>query len=282
MSRDRTQFEVRVCVVVASALAVCGFVLTAPIAAAEEPAGVVGRAVSVRGTVHALAEGQPPRVLSCRDPIFDGDKIVTQKDAAIGIDSGTYYARLDEKSELRMSALASGAPKLGLELGHVRLLDSAGSANASAELTTPGLRVARTGPDQDALVFGEKATAVSMVCAYEIGIDVARAGKDDEHLAAEPGRCVVGKPREPLYAQEATHPTLAVLMQDQCEDPGLPVAGRFTPTSVAMGPPGSGSTVAPPPDPSVFAQNGLNVACAPTCQQPALPTQFPFLPPILP
>lgn len=282
MQRQHTR---RIIHVLAAATVAAAFTLGATAAVAEQT--VIGRAVSVRGTVYALAENENPRLLSCRDPIYDGDTIVTEEDAAIGVDSSTYYVRLAESSRLGMTALASGSPKLDLALGHVRLIDSAGPGNPSAEVVTPALQVARTGPDLDAVVFGEKATAVSMVCAYGAPVDVARRGNDAEHLAAAPGSCVVGKPKEPLYAQAATHPMLAVLAQDACAAAGLPVAGLFSPTTVALGPPGGGGSGAQAPQPSLFAAGGLNVPCAPSCQPapggpPGLPTQFPFQPPALP
>jgi hypothetical protein len=237
--------------------------------------------------VFAQAPGESKRVLPCRGPVFDGDHIFTEGDSAVGIDAGSFYVRLGESSEVELGALASGAPRVDLVAGHVRVMDSAEPAVAAAELTTPGLSVARTGPDVDALVFGEKATAVSMVCAYGPGVDVARRSKPEEFRAAAPGSCVVGKPREPLYVAPATHPMLAVLMQDACDELALqPVAGQFTPTSVALGPAvGDPGVVAP--QPQLLAIGGINQPCSPACPQPPVvppsqPTQFPFVPPVLP
>jgi len=274
------------------AFAAGGLMLAAP-AAGAEPGTVVGRAVSVHGNVFAKAPGEPKRRLSCRDPILEGDQIQTEEDSGIGVDSGTFYVRLGERSTLEVSALASGAPRIDLARGHVRLIDSAGPGNASAEVTTPGLLVARTGPDLDALVFSEKAGAVSMVCAYERGVDVARRAAPGERLTAAPGGCVVSKPREALYAADATHPTLAVLMNDACEEVALaPVADRFAAGDVALGPGSLASAPsAPAPAPSLLAPQGIVQPCSPSCQPgpaappaggPGLPTPFPFVPPVLP
>jgi hypothetical protein len=275
-------------------LLLCALLLPgAAVAEAREP---VGRAVSVRGAVFAQAPGEERRILECRDPVYPGDRVLTLDDSAVGIDSGTHYARLGENTTVEFGALASGAPRLDLVDGHVRLLDSAGGDADSAELLTPGLRVARTGPDQDALVFREKAGGVSMVCAYDEPVDVARRSDDGERLTAAPGGCVIGKPREPLYAAEASHPQLAVLMRDACEElANVPVSDRFSPDDVAMGSTlaGTGAAgLAAPPEPNLVAggpgqpcsggcgPNLTSVPAPPTPPPPTTPgaTSFPFVP----
>ena len=218
----------------------------------------VGRVVSAQGAVFAQTPGEERRILQCRDPIFSGDRVITLDGSAVGIDSGAYHARLGENSEVEMGASGSSSPRVDLVKGHVRLIDSAGSSAESAELMTPGLRVARTGPDQDALVLREKVGDVSMVCAYDAPVNVARRHDPSQSLAASPGSCVVAKPREALYAAQASHPQLAVLMRDACEDFAMvPVADRFSVDDVALGPGlAAGSAIlggAPPPDPSALA-----------------------------
>jgi hypothetical protein len=262
----------------------------AAVVSSREP---VGRAVSVRGAVFAQAPGEERRILECRDPIYPGDTVLTLDDSAVGIDSGTYYARLGENTTVEFGALAAGSPRLDLMDGHVRLLDSAGGDADSAELLTPGLRVSRTGPDQDALVFREKAGVVSMVCAYEEPVSVARRTDDGERLSAAPGGCVIGKPREPLYAAEASHPQLAVLMRDACEELAMvPVSDRFSPDDVALGPALAGTSaggLAGSPEPTPFAGGpgqpcsggcGVVPLAAPAPPPPPTPgaTSFPFVP----
>jgi hypothetical protein len=174
------------------------------------------------------------------------------------------------------------------------LIDSAGGNGDPAELSTPGLRVARPGPDQDALVFSEKAGVVSMVCAYEQPVSVARRTKPGDRLTATPGGCVVGKPREALYAAQASHPQLAVLMRDACEELAMvPVGNRFSPEDVALGPAlfagtagggeGSGGAAPPPavppfgPGPALPCSGGCSTGVPGPGQ-----TSFPFVPPVLP
>lgn len=253
----------------------------------------VGRVVSTRGAVFAQAPGEERRILQCRDPIYEGDRILTLEGSAVGVDAGSYYLRLDENTTAEVGELASGAPRVDLVQGHLRLIDSEAGAGASAELETPGLRLARTGRDQDALVFAEKAGVVSMVCAYGDDLQVARRTDPSVSLLAPSGSCVVGKPREELFTAEASHPQLAVLMRDACEElAAVPVAGRFSPGDVALGPALAGGGAgggAPLPGATPFG-SGPAQPCAGGCTRsggappggPGLPTQFPFVPPVLP
>lgn len=263
----------------------------------SESREVVGRVVSVRGAVFAQSPGEERRTLECRDPIFEGDRVLSLGSSAAGIDAGTYYARLGENTVVEVGRQATGQPKLDVVEGHLRLIDSAGGNGDPAELSTPGLRVARPGPDQDAVVLKEKAGVVSMVCAYDEPVSVARRANPAERLTAAPGGCVVGKPREPLYAAEATHPQLAVLMRDACEDLAIvPVGNRFSPADVALGPtllagtsgsPAGPGGAAPPPSNPPFGP-GPTLPCSGNCGGPIPPvpvpgpTSFPFIPPVLP
>ena len=241
-------------------------------AVVSQSTATIGRVVSTRGAVFAQAPGEEKRILSCRDPIFEGDRVFTLDGSDVGIDSGSYYVRLGEKSTVEMTKLASGAPRVDLVEGHVRVLDSADGSGESAELATPGLRLARTGPDQDALVFAEKAGVVSMVCAYGGDLDVARRTDPGIHLPAPSGSCVVGKPREALFSAEASHPQLAVLMRDACEELAMtPVAGRFSPESVGLGA-GAGAVSAPPPLVTALDRNpGPTAGCVGGCTRTAAP-----------
>jgi hypothetical protein len=233
----------------------------------------VGRVVSVRGAAYAQAPGQERRILSCRDFIFEGDRVMTQESSALGVISGDYYTRLNQSTQLTFASTDEAAPKLDLEAGHVRLLDASGRAPAQGEIATPGLVATRSGRDTEAMVFVEKAGVVSMVCAFQGDVKLARRTDPSQTSVVGVGNCVVSKPREALYGAEATHPRLAVLMQDACEsEPGLPVAaGLFSPAQVALGPAILG---VPSPDVDAFlsAADHPNRSCALTpCPVPRAP-----------
>jgi hypothetical protein len=263
---------------------------------------VVGRVVSARGAVFAQSPGEERRIVECRDPIFDGDKVLTLEGSDVGIDAGSYYVRLGQESTAELRALDSGAPSVDLLDGHARLIDSDADSDtdsdtpggAPASLSTPGLVLARTGADQDALVFAEKAGVVSMVCAYGQDLEVARRGllptDPASMLVALSGGCVVGKPREALFRAEASHPQLAVLMRDACEElASVPVAGFFSPSDVALGPAAVAlGASAPPPGPAAFG-TGPAQACSGGCSGGAAggpgtpgPTIFVPIVPVIP
>ena len=76
------------------------------LAAAGEP---VGHAVSVRGSVFAQSPGEERRILKCRDPLYDGDRVFTLEESDVGIDAGSYHVRIGESSEAEVGRLSTGA-----------------------------------------------------------------------------------------------------------------------------------------------------------------------------
>jgi len=241
--------------------ALCGGLLSAlslltvatPAVAAEADAintgsEVAGQVVSVSGAAYAQAPDQERRILSCRDPIYQGDRIMTQESSALGVVSGDHYTQVGENTQLIYSSTGEGVPQLEVETGHVRLLDVSGRAPAQGGIVTPGLVAARSGRDTEALVFaGEKIGVVSMACAFEDPVEVARRGDPGQTAVADPGSCIVSKPREELYRAPATHPRLAVSTLGASEGvPLLAMGSHFSPAQVALdagilGPPAAAS-----------------------------------------
>jgi hypothetical protein len=230
--------------------ALCGGLLTAlsllsvatPAAAAEADAvgtgsEVAGQVVSVSGAAYAQSPGQARRILSCLDPIYQGDRILTQESSALGVVSGDHYTQVGENTQLVYTSTGDAAPQLEIETGHVRLLDVSGRAPTQAGISTPGLVAARSGRDTEALVFaGEKIGVVSMACAFEDPVQVARRGDPDQTAVADPGSCIVSKPREELYRVPATHPRLAVSTLGADDGaPLLAIGSHFNPAQVALG-----------------------------------------------
>lgn len=272
------------------AVALCAFMLPS-IALAAESREAVGRVVSATGAVFAQAPGEERRSLQCRDSIYEGDRLLTLDGSNAGIDTGTHYARLAENTVVDVGRQSN----FDLVEGYLRVIDTAGGNGEPAELLTPGLRVARPGPDQEALVFREKVSVVSIVCAYEQPVSVARRSDSGDRMTATPGRCVVGKPREDLYAAQASHPQLAVVTSDACEELAMVTAGsHFSPGDVALGPAvfaggsSAASLGAPAPVAPAFG-SGLAVPCSGSCGTGPSPaayvpgsTSFPVIPPVLP
>jgi hypothetical protein len=246
---------------------------------------VVGSVVSVSGAAYAQAPGQERRILSCGDPIFEGDRLMTQERSALGVVSGDYYARLNQSTQLTFASTERGAPQVDLEAGHVRLFDALGQAPVEAEISAPGLVPTRVGSDTEVMVFAEKTGLVSIVCPFEGSLNVGRGADPGRTTAVEAGSCVVSKPGEALFGADATHPRLAVLRQDACETvTALPVGtGFFSPAQVALGPGILGGPPAASPATGLLMGSPIeSCSVGITCLPPRQPTEFPDMPPPLP
>jgi len=209
--------------------------LAAPAVAAEP--GEIGRVAAIEGVVYAQAPGQVLRRLSCDDPIYDGDLVVTDDDAGVGVLSSDFYTRLDQGTETEIRVASNGAPRLDLARGHVRLIDES-PTRAEGRIDTPGLSAAQAGRDTEAFALPEKAWVVSMICGYADPVDVARRSDPSDRAAGRPGACHVEKPREPIYAADASEDRLPVRARNRCDAaPRFPVAERFEQLPVALTPP---------------------------------------------
>lgn len=176
----------------------------------EDPIGTV---TEVRGSAVSTNSAGSERVLRQNDAVRAGDRIVTRAGSQVGLLLGTYYAGLDETTELAIVGLEDGgAPSVKLIKGHVRLIDGDGAGGAV--LDTPGLRIADAGADAEGFAFGEKSWLVSMGCARGAAGSAERlmdGRPTGERLAAPSGDCIVSKPGEGLYTANATHDPLPLL-----------------------------------------------------------------------
>ncbi len=196
----------------------------------------VGRVVAASGEAFAEAPDGSRRALICSSPIYVSDKLTTARGAELGIVSGDFYARIDEQSAVGFEVGVGGAPDLRVTRGHARLLDLGQDAAVNGAIETPGLRLANSGRDSEALVLSEKVTAISMICGREGPVSVQRVARPGEKLTAPVGHCVVDKPGEALYQAAASHPPLELLAADVCQSPveGIGrISDRFSPYDVA-------------------------------------------------
>lgn len=196
----------------------------------------VGRVVVASGEAFAEAPNGSRRSLICGSPIYASDELTTARGAELGIVSGDFYARIDEQSAVGFGVGDTGAPDLRVTRGHARLLDLGQDAAVIGAIETPGLRLADSGRDSEALVLSEKVSLVSMICGREGPVSVQRIARPGEKLTAPLGHCVVDKPGEALYQAAASHPPLELLAADVCESPvewiGR-ISDRFSPYDVA-------------------------------------------------
>jgi len=265
-----------------SGIAVSLLVLVSSVTAASA-GSVVGYVATVEGEAYAQAPGEEARRLECDSPIYRHDEITTMKGPGLAILSGDFYVRLAGESRMRFATRNSGAPDLDLSSGHLRMMDLGNGSAGAGFINTPGLELADTRTNSEALVFVEKISLVSMVCSRDHSIDATRLGKEgkaDETLTSSSGECIVSKPREPIYLAAASHPQLGLLARDMC-GAGLGVelaslADPFAPDDLAslLPPPvGAGPQGLEPPIVSGF--DSIFTACTvgPSCQ-----AQLPLLP----
>ncbi len=222
----------------------------APMAVAQTTVGYV---VSVEGESYAQLPGEEARLLECDSPIYRHDAITTLDHDGLAIMSGDSYVRLAGKSTMHFRTLNAGPPDLDLETGHVRVIDM-GDGSRTSRISTPGLVLADSRSNSEAIVFAEKIWAVSMVCSGDETLAVERRNNPVERMTSAPGQCTVSKPKEPLFLAAASHDTLGLLARAECGplEIQLGVADRFAPgdvasllPAVAAGPPPMPPPVAP-------------------------------------
>jgi len=202
-------------------------------AAADEPEAV-GRVTALTGHVVAERDGEPPRTLHCRDRVYRGERLVTSESARVGVLTDDVYAHLGERSALRVDRTPAESTDMTLEVGGVRVIDPR-DAGSRARLAALDASAQVVGNDAEAYIFVEKTGPYAMLCEWDTPLPVARKG---EAAVADPGKCVIAKPKEPLYVANAHDERLASPGEDAC--PLGPVIGsldqHLSPADVAAGP----------------------------------------------
>lgn len=229
-----------------AALAALALSATAPLSEAASPE-VMGHVATVFGDAVALRPGETPRPLECGAPVFEGEQVKTGPASRVGLLLGDVLHHLGERSTLALARTPEGAPDVTLQEGSVRVLDPRDSG-PQAGLSVLDARATILGNDSEAYVFTEKVGRYAMLCEWDRALPVAR---DRERAIVEPGRCVLAKPKEPLYLADAHDERMGTPARDFC-DIG-PVIGalddRFSPSDVAAGPPSLFAPAPPgPPD----------------------------------
>jgi hypothetical protein len=195
----------------------------------------VGHVAALSGNVVAQRPGEPPRPLGCRDTVYQGEWVVTSEGSHAGILLGELLAHVGERSALRVALTPSETADMVLETGAVRVIDPR-DTGALARLAVLDAAAQVRGNDAEGYVFAEKTGRYAMLCEWDEPLTVAR---DEEKAAADPGKCVIAKPSEPLYLADAHDQRLGTPAEDAC--PLGPVIGaldqHLSPADVAAGPP---------------------------------------------
>jgi hypothetical protein len=177
-------------------------------AGAANAADLLGRVSSVAGEATAQRPGEAPRDLACGDAVYADDTLRTGADSRVGVMLDDVMTHLDASTQVTLGRTEQSMPAARLEAGKVRMIDPR-DGGAPARLAALDANADVVGNDAEAYLFKEKVGPYAMMCEWDAPLPV---GRGDESLTADPGECVIAKPKEPLYtanSHDARIPALA-------------------------------------------------------------------------
>ena len=251
------------------------------LAGAANAADQLGTVSSVAGDATAQQPGAEPRALACGDPVYVGDTLRTGADSRVGVQLDDVATHLDANSEVVLGRTPEAMPAARLQKGKVRMIDPR-DAGAPAGLAVLDAHAAVVGNDAEAYLFSEKVGPYAMLCEWDAPLPVTRG---NEQKSAEPGECVIAKPKEPLYVASG-HDVRIPAVADVCEFPDLASLNsplnHLTPADVASaGPFASGLAGFGPVNPSGADFPGYAPCDLEVCAQP-IPIETFEPPPVQP
>jgi len=164
------------------------------------------------------------------DAIESGSTVRTGHDSRVALFSSEIYVQLDPESALRFERNAQNRVELSLESGRARIVDTRGGG-APAAVGAGGALARVQGGDQEIYILSEKTGRYAMFCDWTRPLVVS---KDKHEVGADPGDCVLVKPREVPYAARG-HDHQIPLLPGPDDGPADAVMSRFAP-DVAAGP----------------------------------------------
>lgn len=254
----------------------CALVGSLAIAGAALAADELGRVSAVAGEATAQQPGAEPRALACGDPVFTGDTLRTGSQSHVGVQLDDVAAHLDANTQVVIDRTAEKTPSARLLAGKVRMIDPR-DEGAPAQLAALDTDARVKGNDAEAYIFSEKVGPYAMMCEWDAPLPVSRGR---ESKTADPGQCVIAKPKEPLYTANAHDTRIPALAQECAPDPRLASLNdplhHLSPTDVAA--------IGPVPDNFKPVLGAL--APAYTCEQsgvcsPTIPVQVVEPPPVI-
>ena len=204
--------------------------------AAEE----LGRVSAVSGSATAQQPGGEVRPLACGDPVYPGDTLRTGNDSHVGVQLDDVATHLDPNSQVVLGRTDVNTPSARLLAGKVRMIDPRDEGEP-AQLAVLDAEGHVKGNDAEAYLFSEKVGPYAMLCEWSDPLPVTRG---NEKKVADPGDCVIAKPKEPLYTANAHDQRIPALAQECAPGPDLASINsplnHLTPRDVASaGPMGS-------------------------------------------
>ena len=122
---------------------------------------------------------------------------------------------------------AENTPSARLLAGKVRMIDPR-DEGAPAQLAALDADARVKGNDAEAYIFSEKVGPYAMMCEWDDPLPVSRGS---ESKTADPGECVIAKPKEPLYTANAHDQRIPALAQECAPRPRARVAQRSAATT---------------------------------------------------
>jgi hypothetical protein len=170
----------------------------------------LGRVSAVAGEATAQQPGAEPRALACGDPVFAGDTLRTGSDSHVGVQLDDVATHLDANTQVEIGRTAENTPSARLLAGKVRMIDPR-DEGAPAQLAALDTDARVKGNDAEAYIFSEKLGPYAMMCEWDDPLPVSRGR---ESKVADPGHCVIAKPKEPLYTANAHDARIPALAQE--------------------------------------------------------------------
>ena len=194
----------------------CALIGALATAGAALAADELGRVSAVAGEATAQQPGAEPRALACGDPVFAGDTLRTGSDSRVGVQLDDVATHLDANTPGgdRPHARRTRRPR-GSLAGKVRMIDPR-DEGAPAQLAALDADARVKGNDAEAYIFSEKVGPYAMMCEWDDPLPVSRGS---ESKTADPGECVIAKPKEPLYTANAHDARIPALAQECAPGP---------------------------------------------------------------
>ncbi len=183
------------------------------VSAGDWPEAAVGQVTSIAGHVVAERPGEPPRPLHCHDHVYRGERVVTADSSRVGVLMDDVYAHLAASTAVLMDTTPRASSDLTLESGGIRVIDPRNDG-ADVRLAVLDASAQVLGNDTEAYVFSEKTGRYAMLCEWDEPLPVARGS---ESVRADPGKCAIAKPKEPLYLANAHDERIALSADDRCD-----------------------------------------------------------------
>lgn len=220
----------------------CALIGSLAVSSTALAADEVGRVGAVTGEATAQQPGAEPRALACGDPVFEGDTLRTGAGSHTAVLLDDVAAELDSNTQVVVGRTAENTPSARLLAGKVRMIDPR-DGGAPAQLSALDADARVQGNDAEAYIFAEKVGPYAMMCEWDDPLPVSRGR---ESKTADPGECVIAKPKEPLYTANAHDPRIPAIAQECFPGPQLAL-NDLTPADVAAAGPMPDTFQPPPP-----------------------------------